>query len=239
MLYETGPSLTEPIMSPATRSVVDTSATLTITEIYKSVQGESTWAGLPCIFVRLTGCHLRCVWCDTEYAFHGGTKMTIAGVLDACRDLHCNLVEITGGEPLLQKNCGPLAQALLDQGYTVLCETSGAIPIDRLPDEVIKIMDLKCPDSGEEDKNDWSNIEKLSPRDEVKFVIAGRRDYEWSRDVIRRHNLAERCNAVLLSPVFGSVDPQSIVDWMMEDDLGARFQLQMHKFIWPPDTKSV
>ncbi len=215
------------------------SATLTITEIYKSVQGESTWAGLPCIFVRLTGCHLRCVWCDTEYAFHGGTKMTLEAIVDRCVELDCPLVEITGGEPLLQKQCGALAQCLLERGMTVLCETSGALTIDRLPADVITIMDLKCPDSGECDKNDWSNIERLSARDEVKFVIASRRDYEWSRDVVREHGLPSRCHAVLFSPVFGSVDPKDIVEWILEDQLEVRFQLQTHKFIWPPDQKGV
>jgi 7-carboxy-7-deazaguanine synthase len=215
------------------------SATLTITEIYKSVQGESTWAGLPCIFVRLTGCHLRCVWCDTEYAFHGGAKMTISEIVDRCVELTCPLVEITGGEPLLQKDCDTLAQCLLDRGMTVLCETSGALPIDRLPAGVITIMDLKCPGSGECDKNDWSNIARLSARDEVKFVIAGRADYEWSRDVVRNHDLPSRCNAVLFSPVFGSVDPRELVEWILEDELDVRFQLQMHKFIWPPDQKGV
>jgi 7-carboxy-7-deazaguanine synthase len=215
------------------------SAVLTVTEIYKSVQGESTWAGLPCIFVRLTGCHLRCVWCDTEYAFHGGTKMTVDEIVDRCVELACPLVEITGGEPLLQKQCGTLAQCLLDRGLTVLCETSGALPIDRMPADVITIMDLKCPDSGECDKNDWSNIGRLSMRDEVKFVIAGRKDYEWSRDAVREHDLPARCHAVLFSPVFGSVDPRELVEWILEDELDVRFQLQMHKFIWPPDQKGV
>jgi len=212
---------------------------LTVTEVYKSVQGESTWAGLPCIFVRLTGCPLRCVWCDTEYAFHGGEKTTVGAVVEQCQGLACPLVEITGGEPLAQKGCGPLAQALLDAGFTVLCETSGALPIDRLPDAVIKIMDLKCPDSGEEHRNDWSNLAKLSPRDEVKFVIASRKDYEWSREVVLREKLDERVHAVLFSPVFGQVDPKDIVDWVLEDQLPVRFQLQMHKFIWPPDQKGV
>ncbi len=227
-----------------TKDIVDNdeprlSATLTVTEIYKSVQGESTWAGLPCIFVRLTGCPLRCVWCDTEYAFHGGAKMTVGEIVDRCLELACPLVEITGGEPLLQKACATLAQCLLDRGMTVLCETSGALPIDRLPADAIRIMDLKCPDSGECDKNDWSNLDRLSPRDEVKFVIAGRKDYEWSREVVRDHNLPSRCHAVLFSPVLGSVDPQELVEWILEDGLDVRFQLQMHKFIWPPDRKGV
>jgi 7-carboxy-7-deazaguanine synthase len=233
-------------MSPAMQDSVsktgdDTEKTpaLTITEIYKSVQGESTWAGLPCTFVRLTGCHLRCIWCDTAYAFYGGSKMTVDAVVDRCSELDCSLVEITGGEPLLQKHCGSLAQALIDRGFTVLCETSGALPIDRLPAQAIKIMDLKCPGSGECEKNDWTNIERLSERDEVKFVIAGRADYEWSRDVVREHNLPARCRQVLFSPVFGSVEARDIVEWILEDKLEVRFQLQMHKFIWDPAEKGV
>ncbi|GMV99236.1 MAG: hypothetical protein AMXMBFR84_03750 [Candidatus Hydrogenedentota bacterium] len=212
---------------------------LRVTEIYKSVQGESTWAGLPCIFVRLTGCPLRCVWCDTAYAFHGGTTMTVPNVVDQCLALDCPLVEITGGEPLAQKQCGALAQGLLDNGLTVLCETSGSFSLDRLPRAVIKIMDLKCPDSGEEAQNDWGNLDRLSPHDEVKFVIASRKDYEWSRDVVRTHRLNDRVHAVLFSPVFGSVDPKDMVSWLLEDRLPVRFQLQMHKFIWPPDMKGV
>ncbi|MCC6694042.1 MAG: radical SAM protein [Candidatus Hydrogenedentes bacterium] len=214
-------------------------APLIVTEVYKSIQGESTWAGLPCIFVRLTGCPLRCIWCDTAYAFNGGTKMTVGDALEQCVALDCALVEITGGEPLAQKHCGTLAQCLLDRGMTVLCETSGALPIDRLPAAVIKIMDLKCPGSGECGKNDWSNIGRLSPRDEVKFVIADRTDYEWSRGVIREHRLPSRCHQVLLSPVFGSVDARDLVSWILEDQLDVRFQLQLHKFVWPPDQKGV
>lgn len=214
-------------------------AALTVTEIYKSIQGESTWVGLSCVFVRLTGCNLRCVWCDTAYAFYGGKRMTVDEVVAAVEALRCSLVEITGGEPLLQKHCGTLARRLLDRGMTVLCETSGALPIDRLPAEVIKIMDLKCPGSGECEKNDWSNIDKLSARDEVKFVIADRADYEWARDVVRRYDLSARCRQVLFSPVFGAVDPRSIVEWLIEDRLDVRFQLQLHKFIWPPDQKGV
>jgi 7-carboxy-7-deazaguanine synthase len=212
---------------------------LAITEIYKSIQGESTWAGLPCVFVRLTGCPLRCVWCDTAYAFKGGDPMSVTEVVEAVKALDCPLVEITGGEPLGQRNCGPLAQALLDEGLTVLCETSGALPIDQLPDAVIKIMDLKCPGSGELLKNDWDNIPKLSKQDEVKFVIADRADYEWARDTTREHALTSKVNTVLFSPVFGPQDPQKLVEWIMEDGLDVRFQLQMHKFVWPPETKGV
>ncbi|MCC6490574.1 MAG: radical SAM protein [Candidatus Hydrogenedentes bacterium] len=214
-------------------------APLTVTEVYKSIQGESTWAGLPCVFVRLTGCPLRCVWCDTAYAFNGGVKTTVGDVVEQCIALDCALVEITGGEPLAQKHCGALAQCLLERGMTVLCETSGALPIDRLPAAVIKIMDLKCPGSGESAKNDWSNIERLSPRDEVKFVIADRSDYEWTRGIIRDYRLPERCHQVLVSPVFGSIDARDLVSWILDDQLDVRFQLQLHKFIWPPDQKGV
>ncbi len=213
--------------------------TVVVTEIFRSIQGESTWAGKPCTFVRLTGCNLRCGWCDTEYAFHGGAEMTVAEVLEECGGLGCGLVEITGGEPLLQKGCPVLAQALLEGGYTVLCETSGALPIAALPAGVIKIMDLKCPGSGECGKNDWSNIEALGPRDEVKFVIAGRADYEWSREVARKHALVDRCHAVLFAPVFGSVEPRDLASWILEDGLDVRLQLQLHKFIWGPEQKGV
>jgi len=213
--------------------------TLTVTEIYRSVQGESTWAGLPCVFVRLTGCNLRCVWCDTEYAFHHGAKMTIAEILGKCDELVCPLVQITGGEPLLQKECSTLAKRLLERGKTVLCETSGALPIDVLPAGVIKIMDIKCPASGECDKNDWSNIDRLSARDEVKFVIADRGDYEWSRDIVARYDLASRCNAVLFSPVFSDMDGRRLAEWILEDGLQVRLQLQLHKLIWGADAKGV
>lgn len=213
--------------------------TLAVTEIFKSVQGESTWAGKPCVFVRLTGCNLRCTWCDTAYAFHGGTKMSVDEVVRRVEELDCPLVEITGGEPLLHKACPTLAQRLLDLGLTVLCETSGSLPIDRLPEGVIRIMDLKCPGSGECERNDWSNIDRLGPRDEVKFVIADRADYEWSRDMISRYNLSSRCNEVLFSPVFGSIEPRALVEWVLEDKLDVRFQLQLHKLVWPPDQKGV
>ena len=213
--------------------------TLRVTEVYKSIQGESTWAGLPCIFVRLARCHLRCVWCDTEYAFRGGESVSIGDLIGRCDALECPLVEITGGEPLIQPGCADLAAGLLERGYTVLVETSGSLPIAALPSEVIKIMDLKCPDSGECDKNDWSNIDALSPLDEVKFVIASRKDYEWAAGVVQQHQLSSRCKSVLFSPVFGSIEPANIVRWILEDKLPVRFQLQMHKFVWPPDAKGV
>lgn len=216
-----------------------TQPTLRITEIYKSIQGESTWAGLPCIFVRLARCHLRCVWCDTAYAFYGGEKVSIADIVKTCSELDCQLVEITGGEPLVQAECPGLAQALLDAGFIVLVETSGTLPIRLLPDKAIAIMDLKCPGSGESEKNDWSNVEALSMLDEVKFVIADRADYDWSRDVVRKYGLSDRCNAVLFSPVFDSVAPADLAQWIIDDSLDVRFQLQMHKFVWPPDARGV
>ncbi len=206
---------------------------LRINEIYKSIQGESSWAGLPCVFVRLTGCHLRCHYCDTEYAFHEGRWMTLADILARVSEQGTPLVEITGGEPLLHPACGELARRLLDLGLTVLCETSGALPIDRLPPEVIKIMDLKCPSSGEVERNDWSNIDRLGPHDEVKFVIGDRADFEWAARVIKRCNLAKRCG-VLMSPVFGEIEPTQLVEWILAERLPVRFQLQMHKFIWSP-----
>ena len=213
--------------------------TVRITEIYRSIQGESTWAGKPCTFIRLARCHLRCVWCDTSYAFYGGEKVSIGEILSKCGELNCALVEITGGEPLVQPECIDLAAALLDAGYTVLVETSGTLPIRDLPSETVKIMDLKCPDSGECDKNDWSNIDALSAQDEVKFVIASRGDYEWSREIVRTYALPDRCNAVLFSPVFGAVEPVQLVQWILDDGLDVRFQLQLHKLIWPPDQKGV
>lgn len=215
------------------------SDSLRITEIYHSIQGESTWAGLPCTFVRLARCNLRCRWCDTTYSFHGGDSMTLDEIIVRCDSYGCTLVELTGGEPLAQPECIPLSQQLLDKGYTVLIETSGSLPIAPLPAEVIKIMDLKCPGSGECDKNDYSNIDELTKQDEVKFVIASREDYEWAREQVNEHALVDRCNAVLFSPVFGEIDPKDMVNWITEDHLSVRFQLQMHKFIWPPDQKGV
>ena len=213
--------------------------TVRLTEIYKSIQGESTWAGRPCIFIRFARCHLRCVWCDTSYAFYGGENVSIGEILAKCSEMDCSLVEITGGEPLVQPECIGLAAALLDAGYTVLVETSGTLPIGELPAGTIKIMDLKCPGSGECDKNDWSNIDALSAQDEVKFVIADRGDYEWSRQIVRTYALPGRCKAVLFSPVFGALEPVQLVQWILEDGLDVRFQLQLHKLIWPPEQKGV
>ena len=212
---------------------------LTVNEVYQSVQGESTWAGLPCVFVRLTFCDLRCTYCDTEYAFYEGEKMELAEIVEKVRGFGCPLVEVTGGEPLLQPNCVPLLTMLCDAGFTVLLETSGAHDISAVDPRVHRIMDLKTPSSGECDRNLYGNIPHLTARDEIKFVIGSREDYEWAREKMREHELAQRVNAVLFSPVFGKIAPGEIVGLMLEDRLPARFQLQMHKFIWEPRARGV
>lgn len=212
---------------------------LTVNEIYLSVQGESTWAGLPCVFVRLTACDLRCTYCDTEYAFYEGKKRGLPEIIAEVLDVDCPLVEITGGEPLLQKNVLPLMAALCDAGKTVLVETSGAHDISRIDPRVHRIMDLKTPSSGECARNLFANLAHVNHRDEIKFVIGSREDYEWTREQIRQHDLADRVRAVLLSPVFGRIEPRQIVEWMLEDKLPARFQLQMHKMIWEPRARGV
>ena len=214
-------------------------ATLTINEIYHSIQGESTWAGRPCVFVRLTFCNLRCNYCDTAYAFREGEKMPLPEIVERVIGFGCPLVEITGGEPLLQKNVLPLMSMLADAGMIVLLETSGAHDISKVDGRIHRIMDLKTPGSGECERNLSSNIPHLTQRDEVKFVIGSRQDYEWSRDKMREHNLAKRCYAVLFSPIFGRIEPREIVEWMLADKLEARFQLQMHKFIWAPTARGV
>jgi len=212
---------------------------LTINEIYFSVQGESTWAGLPCVFVRLTFCDLRCTYCDTEYAFYEGKKRSLGEIVDDVLAYDCPLVEITGGEPLLQRNVLPLMAMLADADRTILLETSGAHDISAVDPRVHRIMDLKTPGSGEVERNLFSNIDYLTSRDEVKFVIGSREDYEWSRAQLREHQLADRCRAVLFSPIFGRIDPREIVEWILADKLPVRFQLQMHKFIWTPTQRGV
>jgi 7-carboxy-7-deazaguanine synthase len=212
---------------------------LTVNEIFYSIQGESTLAGKPCVFVRLTACDLRCSWCDTAYAFHEGRKMSVDEVTDAVAQHSCSLVEITGGEPLLQDDVYPLMERLLSSGHTVMLETGGHRPIDRVPDAVRKIVDVKCPASGEADRNDWKNLERLSPHDEVKFVVQDRGDYEFARDVIARHDLPSRAAAILISPVHGVLDPRTLSEWLLADHLPARLQLQLHKFIWHPSTRGV
>ncbi len=231
---------------------------MVITEIFKSIQGEGTRAGLPCIFVRLTGCNLRCTWCDTAYAFHGGSKMSVEEVLarveelagrgpgERAMDAAIPLVELTGGEPLLQEGIYPLAEKLLAAGYTVMIETSGERFIGRLPKEVIKIVDVKCPDSGEPDTFDANNLETLTENDEVKFVLSTRRDYEFARDFTWQHGLPRRVREVLFSPVFEDregkwpgLEPRLLADWILADGLPVRLGLQLHKFIWDPATKGV
>jgi 7-carboxy-7-deazaguanine synthase len=212
---------------------------LTVNEIFYSIQGESTRAGEPCVFVRLTACDLRCSWCDTPYAFYEGRKMSIADVVAAVDRHGCRLVEITGGEPLLQEDVYPLMERLLEDGRTVMLETGGHRPITRVPHDVVKIVDVKCPGSGEADRNDWDNLERLARHDEVKFVINDRADYEYACAVITRHDLPRRTAAILLSPVHGALDPKTLSEWMLEDRVPARLQLQLHKYIWSPDTRGV
>jgi 7-carboxy-7-deazaguanine synthase len=212
---------------------------LRVNEIFFSIQGESTWAGRPCAFVRLTGCNLRCAWCDTEYAFYQGRTMAVEEAAARLLDYRCELVEITGGEPLLQPGVYPLIARLLEAGRTVLVETSGASDVSQLDPRVVKVMDLKCPDSGESERNLWSNLDCLTARDEVKFVLAGRADYEWARGLIREHSLAERVNAVLMSCASGRLEPARLAEWILADRLPVRMQLQMHKHIWPPEARGV
>ena len=212
---------------------------LTINEIFYSIQGESTHAGRPCVFVRLTACDLRCSWCDTPYAFHEGHKMSVDEVVAAVQQHGCPLVEVTGGEPLLQDDVYPLMDRLLADGRTVMLETGGHRPIGRVPAAVVKIVDLKCPGSGESDRNDWSNLDRLAPHDEVKFVVQDRADYEFARDVIARHDLVSRTAAVLISPVHGVLEPRTLSEWMLADRSPARLQLQLHKYIWSPTTRGV
>lgn len=210
------------------------SDSLRITEIYESIQGESTWAGERCVFVRLTGCNLRCTYCDTEYAFYGGEAAPLDAVVESVLAIDCPTVEITGGEPLLQKAALPLMAQLCDAGRHVLIETSGNRDISAVDPRVHIIMDLKTPSSGECEKNRYENIPLLRDKDEVKFVIGTREDYVWAREQVKKHDLPGRCGAVLFSPVFGSIEPRDIVDWIVADKLDVRFQLQMHKFIWEP-----
>ncbi len=213
--------------------------TLVIHEIYASIQGESTFAGLPCTFVRTTGCNLRCTWCDTEHAFYGGTRMRREDVLARALATGTDLVELTGGEPLLQPGVIPLMKELCDAGRTVLVETSGEADVARVDPRVHKIMDLKAPGSGESARNRWSNLEHIHARDEIKFVLADRADYEWMREVIRTRDLATRTKNLLASTVFGKLGTKELVAWVLEDKLPVRVQLQMHKYVWPPDARGV
>ena len=213
--------------------------TLVVHEIYVSVQGESSFVGVPCTFVRLTGCNLRCTWCDTTQAFKGGQRLQRSEVLARALSFDTPLVELTGGEPLLQPGALPLMKELADAGRTVLLETSGERDISAIDPRVHRIVDLKAPASGESHRVLWSNIEHLGPRDEVKFVLADRADYEWARAAIERHELHERAGHVLVSPVFGRLEPRDLVAWVLEDKLPVRFQLQLHKVVWSPETQGV
>jgi 7-carboxy-7-deazaguanine synthase len=212
---------------------------VTINEIFYSVQGESTYAGRPCVFVRLTACDLRCSWCDTPYAFYEGRKRAVGDVVAEVERYNCSLVEVTGGEPLLQEDVYPLMDELLARGKTVLLETGGHRSTARVPDPVVTILDIKCPASGEADRMDWGNLGRLRSRDEVKFVINDRADYEYARDAIARHALAGRAAAIHMSPVHGVLDPQTLSEWVLADALPVRVQLHLHKYIWPADMRGV
>lgn len=212
---------------------------LTINEIYQSIQGESTHAGLPCVFVRLTACDLRCSWCDTTYAFTEGGKRSLDDVVADVLAIDCPLVELTGGEPLLQKEAIPLMEQLLASGRTVMIETGGHISLERVPRAVIKIVDVKCPGSGEAHRMHWPNLDLVAPHDEVKFVIKDREDYEYARDVVRRYDLSARVAAVLFSPVHGVQDPKALAEWILADKLPVRLQLQLHKYVWDPKARGV
>ena len=211
---------------------------LKINEIYYSIQGESSKAGLPCVFVRLTYCNLRCSYCDTEYAFYEGIDKSIDEIVAEVKKYDCNLVEVTGGEPLFQKECHDLMKRLCDEGFEVLLETGGSLPIKDIDKRVMIIMDLKCPSSKMIKKNLYENIDYIKPSDEIKFVIGSREDYEWSKDIINRYGLTGKCQ-ILFSVVFAELEPVTLVNWILEDKLKVRYQLQMHKIIWHPETKGV
>ncbi len=212
--------------------------TLKINEIYKSIQGESTHSGRLCIFIRLTYCNLRCTYCDTEYAFYEGKKYSINEILEIVKSLNCDLVEVTGGEPLVQNNCIELLRKLVKHKYEVLLETSGSLPLSEVPKEVIKIVDFKCPSSGMEKKNLWSNLNDIQKKDEIKFVIGDKNDFDWSVKQINDKKINEKCT-ILFSPVFGKIKPEKITNWIIESNIPVRFQLQSHKYIWSPESKGV
>jgi 7-carboxy-7-deazaguanine synthase len=212
---------------------------MVVTEIFKSIQGESTFAGLPCVFVRLTGCNLRCHWCDTAYAFYGGQEMSVEEVLSRVRQLGGKLVELTGGEPLLQKEIYPLTEQLLAEGYRVLVETSGERHVGELPRLVVKVLDVKCPGSGESEKFCLDNLALLGRNDQIKFVILDEKDYDYARDFVARHRLHDCVDEVIFSPVFGQLAPRQLAEWILRDGLDVRIGLQLHKFIWEPDARGV
>lgn len=211
---------------------------LKVNEIYHSIQGESSKSGLPCVFVRLTYCNLRCAYCDTEYAFYEGDDKSIEEIINEVKKFNCKLVEVTGGEPLVQKECRDLMKRLCDEGFDVMLETGGSLPIKDIDERVLIIMDLKCPSSKMEMKNLYENINFLKPKDELKFVIGNREDYAWSKELISKYDLKDK-SEILFSVVFGELEPVSLVNWIIEDKLDVRYQLQMHKYIWHPETKGV
>ena len=211
---------------------------LKVNEIYHSIQGESSKSGLPCVFVRLTYCNLRCTYCDTEYAFYDGKDKSIDEIINEVKKYNCKLVEVTGGEPLVQKECLELMKELCDEGFDVMLETGGSLPIKEIDERVLIIMDLKCPSSKMEKKNLYENIDYLKPKDELKFVIGNREDYDWSKEIISKYGLKNK-SEILFSVVFGELEPVSLVNWIIEDKLDVRYQLQMHKYIWHPETKGV
>ena len=211
---------------------------LKVNEIYYSIQGESTHVGRPCIFIRLTYCNLRCTYCDTEYAFYEGKDIEIPEIMAKIKKWNCNLVEVTGGEPLFQDECIHLLNELTNQNYEVLLETGGSLSISDVPIEIVRIVDFKCPSSGMEKKNLWSIVNYLQPHDEVKFVIGDREDFDWAKEMLNKYSLNEKCS-ILFSPTFGKIDPSLIVEWILEGDIPVRMQLQMHKYIWESDRKGV
>ena len=211
---------------------------LKVNEIYHSIQGESTNAGLPCVFIRLTGCNLRCTYCDTEYAFFEGNERSFDEIVKEVKKYNCKLVEVTGGEPLMQDESITLMKKLCDEDFDVMLETAGNMPIKDVDNRVKIIMDLKCPSSGMMDKNLYENVDHLKKEDEVKFVIGNREDYDWMKEIINKYNLQNKCT-LLASVVFGTLEPLTLVNWILEDKLDMRFQLQIHKFIWHPETKGV
>lgn len=211
---------------------------LKVNEIYHSIQGESSKSGLPCVFVRLTYCNLRCTYCDTEYAFYEGEDKSIEEILTEVKKYNCNLVEVTGGEPLVQKECLDLMRKLCDEGFDVMLETAGSLSIKDIDERVMIVMDLKCPSSKMEKKNLYENIHFLKQKDDLKFVIGNREDYDWSKEIISRYDVKGKCE-ILFSVVFGELEPVNLVNWIIEDKLDVRYQLQMHKYIWHPETKGV
>ena len=220
------------------KTISNKDAKLRINEVFFSIQGESTYAGLPCVFVRLTYCNLRCSYCDTEYAFHEGEWFGFDDIINEVKGYKCSLVEVTGGEPLLQENVHPFMKRLCDEGFDVMLETGGHMDIGQVDKRVKRIMDIKCPSSGEADKMNWQNINHIDANDQVKFVVGSREDYQFAKDTIIKYGLADMC-PVLISPVFGKIDLDELAGWILQDKLAVRMQLQMHKYIWKPDKRGV